>query len=392
MATGRSENTIWYLALVMILMAGFVLWTVLSLRIDVFTEAMKGEGNISILLVIDDGKKPLIAEVIYFNPRTYNGALVAIPSETGTLLTSIDRVDRLETLYRPTDIDVYREVLGTLLGHGITFAVRINSADFEKLVDHLGGLDIFIPNAIDDEVVGVRYLFPPGSVSLDGAKARSYIRYRPDGELNDERSEREHRLTQSLLRSLGDNSERLLSKPIFPYFSDLIDSDFDNRSLMTFVAAMASLDTERLIFQGVLGNRRTLDGKNVLFPYYDGKLIKETIQRIQEALESSDAFSEDLMTVRIEILNGTEITGLASRTAQLFQSYDFRIVSIANAEQTDYERTVIIDRRGNPDAARRVAELIHCEQVHTQQEENRDETVDVTVILGKDFDGRYVKK
>jgi len=392
MAIRKPENTTWYLALVMILMAGFVLWIVLSLRIDVFTEAMKGEGNISILLVIDDGEKPLVTEVIYFDPRTYNGALVAIPSETGTLLSSVDRVDRLETLYRPTDIDVYREALGVLLGHDITFSMQLSSDNFEKLVDHLGGLDIFIPNAIDDVVAEVRYLFAPGSVSLDGAKALSYIEYRPEGEMNDERSEREHRLTQSLLRSLGDNSEHLLSKPIFPYFSDLINSDFDNRSLSTFVAALASLNTDRLVLQGVLGNRRALDGKNVLFPYYDGKLIKETVQRIQEALGRADVSGEDLMTVRIEILNGTNITGLASRTSQLFQSYDFRIVSVANAEQTDYERTVIVDRRGNPDAARRVAELIHCEQIHTQQEENRDETVDVTVILGRDFDGRYVKK
>jgi hypothetical protein len=184
----------------------------------------------------------------------------------------------------------------------------------------------------------------------------------------------------------------LLSDQVFPYILNLIDSDLDDRSLATFIGAMSSLDTERLVFQGILGNRRILDGKEVLFPYYDGKLIKETIQRIIETLVRSDIFGEDLLTIRIEILNGSGVTGLASRTAQLYKSYGFRIASVTNAERSDYERTVVLDRRGNPDGAKRVADLIRCEQIHSQIDENRDETVDVTIILGKDFDGRYVKK
>jgi anionic cell wall polymer biosynthesis LytR-Cps2A-Psr (LCP) family protein len=392
MAVRRPENTAWYLALILIMVAALVVWAIISLQIDVFTEATKPGNSISILITVDDGEKPLVSEVFYYNPVTQNGALVGIPIETGTLLSSVDRVDRLEILYDPADLREYRAALGQMLGHEITFSVRISSSDFEKLVDHLGGLDLFIPNAIDDNVGGVRYIFPPGGVSLDGAKARLYIEYRPDGEVSAERTEREHRITKSLLSSLGEKSARVLSEPVFSYFKELIDSDFDERSLKSFVETVSKLDTDRLVFQGVLGNRRTLDGKSVLFPYYDGKLIKETVQRIQEALGRPDVFDEDMLNVRIEILNGTPVAGLASRTAQLFKSYGFRISSVTNAVRNDYDRTVVVDRRGNPEAARRVAELIKCEQIHSQVEENRDETVDVTIILGKDFDGRYVKK
>jgi hypothetical protein len=392
MAMRRPENAAWYLALIVILMASLIVWAFLSLRIDLFTEAMKREETLSIILVIDDGEKPLVTEVLYYHPTTQNGALVAVPDETGTLLSSVDRVDRLETIYNPENWEPYREAVGGLLGHPVDFVVRFNSLNFEKLVDHLGGIDVFIPNAVDDTVDGVRYLFPPGGVDLDGAKARSYIEYKPQGEVTSERTEREHRITQSLLRSLGEFSDRILSDEVFPYILELVDSDLDDRSLATFIAAMSTMDTERLVFQGILGNRRSLDGKEVLFPYYDGKLIKETIQRITETLVRSDIFGEDLLTVRIEILNGAGVAGLASRTAQLYKSYGFRIASVTNAERNDYERTVVLDRRGNPDGARRVAELIRCEQIHSQIDENRDETVDVTIILGKDFDGRYVKQ
>lgn len=388
----QPENAAWYLALIVILMASLVVWAVLTLRIDVFTEAMKCGETLSILLVIDDGESPLLTEVLYYHPVTQNGSLVAIPYETGTLLSSVDRVDRLETIYEPENWEPYKEAVGGLLGHPVDFILRLDTSSFERLVDHLGGIDVFIPKAVDDTVNGIRYLFPPGGVELDGAKARAFIEYRPRGEVISERTEREHRITQSLLRSLGELSNLLLSNEVFPYVRNIIDSDLDDRSLATFISAMSSMDTERLVFQGILGNRRSLDGKEVLFPYYDGKLIKETIQRIMETLVRTDIFGEDLLTVRIEILNGTSVTGLASRTAQLYKSYGFRIASVMNAERNDYERTVVLDRRGSPDAAKRVAELIRCEQIHSQIEENRDETVDVTIILGKDFDGRYIKK
>ena len=127
-------------------------------------------------------------------------------------------------------------------------------------------------------------------------------------------------------------------------------------------------------------------------PYYDGKLLRETVGRIGETLARSDAFGDESLTVNVEILNGTSVNGMASRTAQIYRNYGFRISSVKNAERDDYERTVVLDRRGNTEAARRVAELIRCEQIHSGVDDNRDETVDVTIILGKDFDGRYVKK
>ena len=388
----RSQNTTWYLALVIILTGGFIVWAILSLRVDLYSDVLKDEEPVSILVVVDDGQKPLMTEVLYFHPVTYNGALINIPEETGSLLTIVDKVARLESIYDPFDIGVYSSAVGSLLDVEMNFSIRMSASDFEMMVDLIGGIDIFIPNAVDDAVNGVRYLFPPGGVTLDGAKARSYLEYRPAGEVVEERTSREHRIAQAFLNGLGSHSARLLSDQVFPYTTRFVHSDLDDKSLRSFISSLVRLDPTRFVLQGVLGNRRALDGEYVLFPYYDGKLIKETVQRVEEALALEDEFGEDLLTVRVEILNGTDINGLASRTAQIYQSYGFRIISVTNAERDDYERTIVLDRRGNPDATRRVAELIRCERIHSEISANGDETVDVTIILGKDFDGRYVKR
>ncbi|MDC7225064.1 MAG: LytR C-terminal domain-containing protein, partial [Spirochaetales bacterium] len=111
-----------------------------------------------------------------------------------------------------------------------------------------------------------------------------------------------------------------------------------------------------------------------------------------DTLANMDVYSDEDIVISVEIQNGTDIAGLASRTAQLYKSYGYKINAYKNADRDDYENTLVLDRGGNPGAAKRVASLIRCERVHQLQEEIADDTVDVVIILGKDFDGRYVKK
>jgi hypothetical protein len=98
------------------------------------------------------------------------------------------------------------------------------------------------------------------------------------------------------------------------------------------------------------------------------------------------------LTVAIEVMNGTSVGGLARRAANVFQSFGYDVVSVANADNSDYQKTVVLDRKGRLEVAQRVADLISCQRVYSRLEETGDMTVDVTIILGTDFDGRYCKE
>ena len=73
-------------------------------------------------------------------------------------------------------------------------------------------------------------------------------------------------------------------------------------------------------------------------------------------------------------------------------------VSASILAKADYEQTVIIDHIGNETAAKNVGELIRCtniKQIDSTTEEKdytSEAKVDFTIILGKDFNGRYVVK
>ena len=68
----------------------------------------------------------------------------------------------------------------------------------------------------------------------------------------------------------------------------------------------------------------------------------------------------------------------------------------AVAARNDYDETVIIDHIGNPEVAKIVGDFIHCTNIKDENEleevgeSSSEANVDFTIILGKDFNGRYV--
>jgi len=171
-----------------------------------------------------------------------------------------------------------------------------------------------------------------------------------------------------------------------------MDTNLSARALSSFVLEMKKLNDDKIVFQRVLGSSRIVDGKELLFPHFDGQLLKEIVKQTVETISSQEPFSEDELTVSIEVLNGTSVGGLARRAANVFRSFGYDVVSVANADNSDYQKTVVLDRKGRLEVGQRVADLIRCQRVYSRLEETGDMSIDVTIILGTDFDGRYCKE
>jgi hypothetical protein len=139
----------------------------------------------------------------------------------------------------------------------------------------------------------------------------------------------------------------------------------------------------------------------LILPHWDGNLIKEIVRQSLGALvrPAEGALSERVFTV--EILNGTAVNGLANRTAELFRSFGYDVISVTNADRSDYAQTRIIDHSGVEEAAGAFADIIRCQNItydvlSGELEEpdinihNFDYRSDFTLIIGRDFNGRYV--
>jgi hypothetical protein len=86
--------------------------------------------------------------------------------------------------------------------------------------------------------------------------------------------------------------------------------------------------------------------------------------------------------IRIEVLNGTEVAGLADRMTNLLRDRGYDVVNYGNAPGARGKPTVIIDRVGKPYLAREVALALPGTPIRTEL--SPDGLIDVSVIVGLD--------
>jgi len=377
--------------LVIIVTAVFLYFQV---RTDKMSEMVKSEEIIPVLIVVTDGEKPILTELFLFYPETGKGAVLDIPGNTGSIISKLNKVDRIDILFENEDIDPYRKKVGEVTGVDIPFYYQISLQELEKMVDLIEGLDLFIANPVDMRKGEDVFLLPSGSVTLDGSKIASYLRYSVDGESDSEKIDRNHKFIKSFLEKMAEKRIYLSSDQLYDFTKSMTVTNMDRKSYENFLFYLEDLDLDRLQYNKVMGVKRFVDNKELLFPHYGEQLLKELVNQIEDYLVNIQSLSDQGIAFSVEILNGTDINGLASRTSQILKSFGYKIAGTGNATRTDdkeYENTVILDRKGNPEAAKGLASLLKCERWHSEPDGSLDDTIDITLIIGKDFDGRYVK-
>lgn len=390
----REVKGIIFLVLIFIILFALFIIVYTSLKTDPVNENIQKDPVIKLLFVMEDKSEVLFTDLLIYYPVTGKGALVSIPGNTGSIYETLGRVDRIDSIYKEKGIDVYKEEIEDLVGMPLPYYVKASLDDFVKLSDLLGGMDVFIPSSIEAKSEdGEDWLLPSGAVNLDGDKIRTYITYKIDDESGEDVKDRKQSVTVAFIAALKRCSNFIFEKKNFEYIKPLISSNIEGEDLKNLLKMISSVDSERMTLLSVTGNYRIVDGKKLLFPFRNGAFIKEVVQRASNSIvsEISDA---NTRTYVLEIQNGTKIQGLAHNTSILLQGAGFEVLNVRNASNNDYEKTQIIDHIGNPQVAKSVGDFINCVDIVEEQilsDEESASNVDFTIILGRDFDGRYVQ-
>jgi hypothetical protein len=89
--------------------------------------------------------------------------------------------------------------------------------------------------------------------------------------------------------------------------------------------------------------------------------------------------------VRVEVLNAAGVPGIARDATRRLRDRGFDVVYFGNAPTFAIDSSVVIERAGGPEGARRAARALQIDRV-----ESRPDTslyLEVTVILGRDWQG-----
>jgi anionic cell wall polymer biosynthesis LytR-Cps2A-Psr (LCP) family protein len=400
MKKAKIDASFLLLTLILALLGVGIFFAVFSLSSDPINESLSGDRVINTLFVIEDNGKPLSSFVIIYHPATKRAAVFDIPGSLGLIIQRINRLDRIDTVYDPRRLSHFENEIERLLGIDISYSIVITLENLGRITDLIGGVELFIPSAVDEYHDGF-IRFPSGLNILDGDKAMVFVTY----ELPDESSElanfRRQRFLMGLIRRLGEQNEFLSNPQIANLFHSFLRTGMNQRTSVRLFDEFAGINTDRVSVQSVGGTVREVSGQHLIFPHWDGTLIKEIVrQTIGGLARPLESFLGDRVFT-VEIMNGTTVTGLAGRTAELFRSFGYEIASVGNADRNDYDRTIIFDRSGYDDMVRRFGDIIRCTNIrfisHAPEAPDMDFDFempeyrsDFTLILGRDFNGRYV--
>jgi polyisoprenyl-teichoic acid--peptidoglycan teichoic acid transferase len=219
-----------------------------------------------------------------------------------------------------------------------------------------------IPEVIDYSCRYESLTFYEGWTHMDGDTALKFVRSRHgnNGEGSDfARSRRQQKVILAVKDKVLSASTFLNPSRITRMLDTLeqnISTNMDVWEIVRLAQEFKDLDTESITHHVIDASvdsplySTVLNGAYVLLPknddWSDLQSIAEnifdpnagTVSQVVEAPEENKP-----QFVRVEIQNGTNITGLAFKTSQLLDGQGFDVTKIGNAQTRGYEHTVIYD-------------------------------------------------
>lgn len=389
----ERKGALFLIVIAAILVAAIVI-VGFSIRTDTVSDTLASDQVVRILFVVEnESGGVLFSDMLIYYPISGRAVLVGVPGNTGQIFTSIGRTDRIDAVYSERGIDVYKSEIDSLLDTNTPFTVVIKISDFVTLVDLLGGMKVFVPEPVDvTGENGIRYLLPSGAVTLDGDKIATYLSYRLDTDSDATVQERYQNIIISFFAALNEKRSVIFSKNNFRLYREHIQVNLDYDNSYSLFLLLADLKSENIITQTITGTIRKVGEKTLLFPLNNGLFIKQAVSQMTNMIVSDSGTAGGRVYV-LAIQNGTAIQGLARNASILFGNAGYEVLNPTNADRNDYDETFIINHIGNRDAALMVGSFIRCANIKDEDVSvfGNVADVDFTIVLGRDFDGRYVR-
>jgi hypothetical protein len=204
----------------------------------------------------------------------------------------------------------------------------------------------------------------------------------------------------AFLQRQAEMNGRLQIPEVARLHRSLMVTDIDERARVRLLNELAGMDMGQVSIQAVGGSPREVSGQTLLIPLHDGNLIRDVVRQTLASITRPADGADRHFTV--EVLNGTNVGGLAGRTADLLREFGYDVISMGNAEHSGFDRTVLIDRSGYEAMARNFANIIHLGNIVFEDPpadfsasgelamQNVELRSDFTLIIGRDFNGRFV--
>jgi len=309
--------------------------------------------------------------VLSFSPKTKDTLLFSIPRDTRVMIP--DRgMDKINHAFAFGGIELLEETIEQFIGLTIHYYGVIDFEGFQYLIDALGGIDINVEKDMYyvDYAGSLKINLHSGQQTLDGEKALEYVRFRFD-ELGDlGRIQRQQNLINAVVDKVM-NFESMVKLPnIINNLTEYIDTNMNTNEIISLARIMKDIDRNEVWVETIQGEPRYID--RVSYLVVDSQEVKKRVQYLIDNKQRG---------LRVEVLNGNQVPGIAHYVAKKMGEFGYDVVNIDNADNFDYQKTVLIIYSKKIEIDNRIKQFFDDIEIIRKEEPNSD--LDMTVIIGK---------
>ncbi len=363
------------------------------------TSAVKADGIVNILVsgvdigdpkanLSDDQKRTDTIILVNYNPKTGALNLVSIPRDT---LIKIKGHNQKINASNVLGGDGYlTKAVEDLLDIDVNYTARINYEGFRKLIDAIGGVDMYITRNMyyDDASQNLHIYFKKGTtVHLDGDKAEEFFRWREnndgtglaDGDIG--RINNQHLFIQKVIEKVKTPAILARIPSIMSIVPQYVSTSMKPEEMLKYAVTFANLDKSKIAMSTLKGTTPMIGG--VSYFVYDEKQNAELLASIKgTGSGSADAAELDKSAVKIEVLNGTTRTGLAANYAAKLKESGFTS-SISTGNGTKSAKSKIILYGVDESLVSQIKKEFAIQNVETHDQKTGN--FDIIVLLGDDY-------
>jgi len=378
-------------------------------------EKLKGEdkGRVNILLLGIGGKGHSGGEltdiimIASIKPATNEASILSIPRDLYVQIPETNRSSKINAVKFLGDrskekngIELIKQTVNEVSGLDIHYYVQLDFKGFTKIIDDLGGIDIYLKNDINDPAYPDfnrgydPFYITKGWHHLDGATALKVARSRHSTMGDFDRIERQQDIIKAvkqkafekyskldvfafkkILDSMGDNLRTDIQLKEFPRFYK-VAKEIKNHKITA-----EALDTKRYLNRTYVGMGYTLQAKDRT--YKDIKNLSADIFDIEIPDEQKELIKNE--KAKIEIQNGTGSLDLANKVAEDLENLGYKIINSTNIDAPDFSGVRIYDnsKETKPNTLEFLKEKFNG--VIMEMPNNEASKTDFVIVLGKGF-------
>lgn len=354
--------------------------------------------------------------VLTLDPVTKTGGMLSIPRDLWVPIADGYGVRRINAAHAFGQRDNYpgggpalaAKTVENNLGVRIHYYVRVDFNAFVELVNRIGGIDIYVEEAIHDQKYPSHdpadpYGYDPlhierGQHHFDGDMALKYARTRSTAGSDFDRADRQ----QKVLKAVFEKVTRLDMLPtliaqapqMWRTLQDSVETNLKLDQIIALARLASQVDIDDVRF-GAVDERYTVpyvteDGAQVLILLRDK--MRELRDEIfttgeppaeEEGVDASSQLEKEAATV--EVLNGTLTAGLAADVTERLQQENLNVTHTGNADRQDIEESLIIAHADKSYTAQYIARFLGLPLSAIVQGSEPGAEYDISVILGTDY-------